>query len=111
MCGLHYQKVLHYIKESRRQTEIKGGLVTQAFTGALNEELEGYQRILVVLHTAFRRSLDPKCPPSDRLTLERLRIWIQEPARKLQLLDSFCYAARSNKIFHFGKEAYRVVCC
>jgi len=105
--GIYYKHITSYIENCQKKTELQTGLVVQAFAGALNDEIEKYNSTLCVLHSSFRRSLDPFCKTREKLSLSKLRTWIEGPGKKLRLLQQFCFAVKKVRGGALISEIYK----
>jgi len=111
--GTLHQHLTSFIKEHRDYREVhalrkggratdpsdgadtaKNGLVLQSFLGSLDEELTALYQLLGCLHEKLEISLHPRCKVEDKMTLERLSVWLEAPRKRLLLLRRFCSAVR-----------------
>jgi len=84
----------HKNKQQQQHSQLQHGqgLVLQSFLGALDEELTNLYHLFGCLHEKLQHSFDVHCKTEERMTLQRLAIWFEEPRRRLCLLDKFCRA-------------------
>jgi len=71
--GWLYRHVAQYVKNTVRDES--RGLVSQSFCGALQAELTEYFRLIAILENE-----------ESNLTLRQLKVWSQEPLRRLRLM-------------------------
>lgn len=93
--GWLYLQVSKYVK-AMEKSDLTKGLTMQALGFALQHELQDYYRLLAILEQELNVSVSEDTTIlSTRLTLLRLRSWLQEPIERMSFLAHLTYGLRS----------------
>jgi len=101
------QQQLDDAAPAQQRDSDSNGLVLQSFVGAVDEELTNLYQLFACLHEKLDASLNRECAVEEKLTLQRLSVWFEEPLQRLCLLHKFCSAMQGGKGGQIISQIYK----